>query len=219
MSDDDAYPRLHTENDRLCGYNNLSDLIQDGKAVWYIKNVKKEDSQNRNHYIISSGYDDLNKCLMFSNSGKSLYPTKFSWGYSNKNLCGASGGQSGLENSIGRVLWEINPVGGNKFTINNTSNTDSNNVWNGATPADATSAPKVVSDINSPSPIAISRMTTIPAPYCLAMINDNIPQRFVAYDNPDNKVACGFNSFNELIEDSRAVWYFYKINPSDLSDL
>ena len=210
MSDNASSPYLYQNSDRLCGYNNLNDLIAEGKAVWYLKNIKDDI------YIIASGYDNLNKCLIFGNNGKNNYLSKFSWGYNNEYMCGISGGNiENFNNSIGRSLFKINNIGDNKYVIINTSNFNTNNVdniWpNQGSPSEATSTTLLSDDINSMSPYYINRNKTIAQPYCLGIADDNKPQRLVSYDNPDNKNACGFNSFNELINDGKMVWFFYKI--------
>jgi len=208
MSDDKANPYLYQNSDRLCGYTNLQSLIDEGKAIWYIKNVKDDI------FLIASGYDDLNKCLIFGNNGKNTYPSKFSWGYSNQNMCGVTDGIDSFNNSIGRALFKISNISNNKYTIINTSSINDNNVesiWpNFGSPSEATSSTLISDDINSMSPYYINRSKIIPQPYCLG-IDDNKPQRMVSYDNINNKNACGFNSFNELVNDSRMVWNFYKI--------
>lgn len=208
-NDDSVY--LSNQNDRLCGYNSLDNLIKDGKAVWYIKNIKDDI------FLIASGYDDLNKCLIFGNNGKNNYLSKFSWGYSNDNMCGVSDGVGSFNNSIGRSLFKINGIGNNKFTIINTSNMNTNNtesIWpNTTSPSDTTSSTLLSDDINSMSSYYMSRNKTLAIPYCVGVDpTDNKPIRLVSYDNPDNKNACGFNSFNELINDGRMVWFFYKLN-------
>ncbi len=210
ISDSDAYPRLSQFNDRLCGFKTTDDLLKDGKGVWIVKNISTPDVPNQ--YILASGYDDFNKCLLFPNMGKGEYPIKYSPNYASKSLCGIQGNLLGLRNSIGNMIWTINPVGGSSYTISNTSNNDVSNVWAGSSPSQGTSATNTPSDINSPTPAPISNMTTIPPKVCLAILDEIIPKRFIANENPSNVMTCGFTDYSRLVNDSRAVWNFYKVS-------
>lgn len=226
ISDEKPFPYLNNINDQMCGYSNVNDMLQEGKSIWIVKCVDKTN----NKYLIANGYSDFNKCLTFTDGGKSKYPTMFSWNYSNSNICGLD--NDSILQSNGEMIWTIQPIGKNKYTIINYSNpmfavTNSTNVWAGNSPAQATSAPIAPSDFNNAGQIAVSNATSVPIPYCLA-IDDNeiIPKRFFNLTGPStnpnnysnsgvngmgNQNLCGFNSFTDLINDSRASWNFYKI--------
>jgi hypothetical protein len=159
---------------------------------------------------------DGNKCMMFGNSGRDEYASRFSWSYATTEDCGIKGGKYGLLNSNRQMLWKLKNVGGNKFVIQNTSNavldtTTISSTINGVTTTTTQNAAMVkASDINSPMPAPISSLYTAPSPICLAITGDLYPQRFVNTKNLNNLDACGFDNYNELINDGRAVWSFTK---------
>jgi hypothetical protein len=222
-----GFPHLLSFPDQMCGYKSREDLLSSGNSVWLVKCI---DPKN-NLYVVANGSTAFNKCLITGDGGRDKYPFLFSWNYTSNNLCGMAGGVDGILQSNGQAAWVINPVGKNMYTVANYSDPEfstggSSNVWSGSSPNAATSAPLSPSDINNSGQIAINNATTIPTPRCLAIIDGSnlTPERWINTENPSGYTIsgqlsgttsggglCGFNSYSNLINDSRAVWNFYKV--------
>lgn len=66
-------------------------------------------------YTIDLNSDGLQKCLIFSNNGNEIYPSKYNWGHSD-NYCGFPGGKAALLDNK-QAVWRVRHLGDDNYVF------------------------------------------------------------------------------------------------------
>lgn len=112
----DKYPSRHNwGNGPFCGFpGGKGPLLKNKQAVWTFTLLDK----NTNAYLITNASDGAEKCLIFSNNGRDLHPSRHNWG--SGSYCGFPGGKDNLLDN-GQAIWILTWLDDTRYMITNAS--------------------------------------------------------------------------------------------------